>query len=1420
MNKTKSIFKILFLIIALFSGVVINAQTLKLHYGLSNDTNGSSEVIDETGNGHNGSLINGATISTYDNLPVIDLGTTNGYVDMGASVGNIISGLTNFTIVTKMYIPTTTSLNSNGNFVWTFSNSNNIGSDANGCIFFSARNGRYAITKTNYTAESGVQTGSAIAKGSWKTLIYTQNEGVGRIFIDGNVVTSGNISVNPSQLGSTSFNYLGRSCYSSDAYLSDVKIADFRIYDGALNTQAIEELSDIDTGSGVTELLTQFDFNSTSDLSNTYTGSLNNGAEIVDYADRKVLDLGSSNGYFNFSSNFGNVISSLDSFTISTNIMIPDSISITGNGNFIWTFANTGNMESSAVGGMFFAANTTRYAITKTNYSAESGVKLGTAANKGKWKNITYTQINGVGRIFIDGLMVAKNSVSIKPYELGNTGYNYLGRSCYSTDAYLKNAKFYRFQIFKGAMKEDAIQGLCNVLGDLNRYADSLRLVDALPFVDIANKDSIRSKLALPSEIADNVSLSWSSSNTDVLTNDGSVFRPGYGSDAVSVTLTVELSSNGVSVTKDIIVTVLPQFSDSESVAIDLSNLKITGNINNARSSVGLPYRTLEGSKIVWKSNSPDYMNNVGRVVKLATTGAGKKRVVLTATVSKGDATATKDFEVYIAEDEQKVAYLFSYFTGNDVTQEQIHFALSGDGYNYIPLNDGKPIMSSDTISIKGGVRDPHILRGDDGYFYMVVTDMKSSEGWSSNRGMVLLRSNDLVNWTHSTVHFPTKWPEKWANVTRVWAPQTIFDPIAQKYMVYFSLLTNDGTCPYDQVFYCYANEDFTDLEGEPIFLFDRGSATIDGDIVFNEADNLYHMYFKNEGVGGICQVTASRLTAEDGQPAGSQWGTPSEPLQQTDVAVEGVGLFRLINQDKWIMMYDCYTSGYYQFCSSSDLNNFTFVQNVSDMDARHGTSLAVSAEEVARLLAAFPSSSLINEPLGARNGNVKHEFLTINKNTMQIDIPVHYGVDLSNFDPMIFATPGTEITPSGLQDFTKGTIQYTFKLNGSTAKYNVNVRIAANPVIPGFHADPEILYSEKTGMYYIYPTTDGYPGWGGYSFDVFASPDMVNWINQGTFLDLSTSQVSWATGNAWAPCIIEKKLADNDYRYYFYFSGESGGKKIGVAVSDHPTGPFVDSGSPMISNLPAGVSGGQQIDGDVFKDPVSGKSYFYYGNGYMAVVELNDDMVSVKEETTTVLTPQGGTLSTYAYREAPYVFYRNGLYYFLWSVDDTGSPNYHVAYGTSASPMGPIEVASNPIVIIQDADNYIFGTAHNSIIQIKGKDEWYIVYHRINKDYLSNSPGIHREVCIDKLTFNDDGTIIQVTPTNEGIQPVDGSETSNTRSFKKKNQEKGEVISVQYININGVIINPAKLNNGIYLVRKQYLNGNIEVEKIIYNVK
>ncbi|MDY5632163.1 MAG: glycoside hydrolase family 43 protein [Bacteroidaceae bacterium] len=309
------------------------------------------------------------------------------------------------------------------------------------------------------------------------------------------------------------------------------------------------------------------------------------------------------------------------------------------------------------------------------------------------------------------------------------------------------------------------------------------------------------------------------------------------------------------------------------------------------------------------------------------------------------------------------VAYLFTYFTGNRVAEEQIRYALSTDGWNYTPMNNGNPVIASDTIALKKAVRDPHILRGEDGYFYQVITDMASSQGWSSNRGMVLMRSRNLINWEHHAIHFPDRYKDtKFARVTRVWAPQTIYDKAAGKYMVYFSLLTDDGSIPYDKVFYAYANKDFSDFEGEPVEMFDVQSAAIDTDIVQDD-EGVYHIFYKTEGGSkGIRKFTGTQLTNS------KEWVLQDGYCQDTNEAVEGSGVFRLFD-GTWVLMYDCYMNGHYQFCKSTDLKTFKAVQNTKTSGAftpRHGTVIAITRQEL-DLLKAWESLRLATDDLKVR---------------------------------------------------------------------------------------------------------------------------------------------------------------------------------------------------------------------------------------------------------------------------------------------------------------------------------------------------------------------------------------------------------------------------------------------------------------------
>lgn len=681
-----------------------------------------------------------------------------------------------------------------------------------------------------------------------------------------------------------------------------------------------------------------------------------------------------------------------------------------------------------------------------------------------------------------------------------------------------------------------------------------------------------------------------------------------------------------------------------------------------------------------------------------------------------------------------KSAYLFVYFTGNGPGEEAVHYAMSRNGLDYYALNDDQPIVPTSQISNTGGVRDPHILRGEDGMFYMVLTDLKTQEGWN-NTEIILTKSKDLISWESSKINLAEIYPE-FSDISRAWAPQTIYDEKAKKYMVYFSMLQPGS---YDKIYYAYANADFTALESKPqqLFYSPDEKSCIDADII--NKDGKFYMFYKTEGSAtkGIRVAVSDNLTGDF---------VPQEGyVDQTDRDVEGSSVFKMIDSDTYILLYDLYRDRQYQFAESTDLINFQALGAAEismNFHPRHGTIISITEEEATRLLKAFPSKDL---PLlvGASNPEVRTQNIKVDKANKSIYIPVKPDVDLASFNLNISTFPGVKVagTMSGV---------YTVTLpDGTQTDYSVQVAQAANPVLDGYYADPEITYSEQEKKFYLYPTSDGFDGWSGTYFKTFSSTDLVNWKDEGVIIDLN-KDVSWADRNAWAPCIAERKI-DGAYKYFYYFTAA---QKIGLAVADHPAGPFTDMGEAFVGEKSEAIKrkGGQIIDPDVFYDPQSGKSYFYWGNGYMAGAELNADMRSIKEETITEMTPDG------TYREGTEVFFRNGKYYFMWSEDDTRSPDYRVRYATADSPLGPLTIPDENMVIKKDIDQEIYGTGHNSVINEPGTDDWYIVYHRFTRPKgieMGRPAGYNREVCIDKLTFAEDGSILETTPTLRGIDAV-----------------------------------------------------------------
>lgn len=292
----------------------------------------------------------------------------------------------------------------------------------------------------------------------------------------------------------------------------------------------------------------------------------------------------------------------------------------------------------------------------------------------------------------------------------------------------------------------------------------------------------------------------------------------------------------------------------------------------------------------------------------------------------------------------------------------------------------------------------------------------------------------------------------------------------------------------------------------------------------------------------------------------------------------------------------------------------------------------------------------------------------------------------------------------------------------------------SGNPVFQGWYADPEGIIYDDT--YWIFPTwSDLYENQT--FFDCFSSKDLVNWTKHASVLD--TTAVKWAKKAMWAPSVIRK-----NGKYYIFFGandvheGEIGG--IGVAVSDRPEGPYKDLlGKPLINEI---VNGAQPIDQFVYND--NGHYYMYYGGwGHCNVVQLNDDFTGlVPFEDGTVykeVTPEN-------YVEGPFMFKKDGKYYFMWSEGGWGGPDYSVAYAISDSPFGPFKRVAK---ILQQDPSVATSAGHHSLLHAPGTDDYYIVYHRRP---LNDNARDHRVTCIDKMTFDKDGFINPVKMTFEGV--------------------------------------------------------------------
>ncbi len=296
-------------------------------------------------------------------------------------------------------------------------------------------------------------------------------------------------------------------------------------------------------------------------------------------------------------------------------------------------------------------------------------------------------------------------------------------------------------------------------------------------------------------------------------------------------------------------------------------------------------------------------------------------------------------------------SYLFAYFTNND--EEKLFYGLSSDGYNFHALNGGHPVFVSSIGT--GGIRDPFLFRGEDGEFYVVATDMKCRNGWASQSTIAIFKSHDLIP---KNGHFDReilinyrKFPG-FEDCHRAWAPQIIWCPQKNVYMIYLTLECASTADTVGTIMYRHYATDLFDQSTYtiPEVMLDTPS-TIDGDIIFDPVNDRWLMYVSGR------KITASKTLTGVFSYIGE---VPFLTDKGEYMLVEGSNTYRVIGEDKWIISADGtpFNGRKYVLAETLDLVNYRQLDESEysfDFTPRHGYVIPITDAEKDALLSAFP---------------------------------------------------------------------------------------------------------------------------------------------------------------------------------------------------------------------------------------------------------------------------------------------------------------------------------------------------------------------------------------------------------------------------------------------------------------------------------
>lgn len=623
------------------------------------------------------------------------------------------------------------------------------------------------------------------------------------------------------------------------------------------------------------------------DDNNQYEGSLTGSADIIAMNDgNKVLYTGNGDngGWMDLGSDMAKQILSqlTGDFTITADIMFPGIGSLE---KYCWALAMA-NGTDEYLGLVNTSNNTDWYFTMKDKESGNEYARSKSGISYGKWHTLTFVMEGNKGSFYLDGYKLSESEFSSRPEHFASTvTLAALGRSPYADDAIMKQMAIDNVRFYSQALNNEQVKKIYQSAEKMD--AQSSEIINNEDVSEIAHFISkfnfLHASTDLPAETENGATITWS---CDITEN-------GY------VELTEENGKQRLNVL---------QLPAADSKALQVAQLTATLHHQNGTSSL-------------------------------------------------------KTQPVILAPDDNRYGYLYCFMNAN---KEITNFALGtkeDKGQNFKVLLGGTEIFDTEEIAgIEHGTRDAYITRGEDNDGYlMTTTDMKQhASGIWNNHGLNLIKSKDLIHWESVTFDFNKgkqifsdpeattgcyDTDEEYAKINRVWAPQVIWDPSVQKYLVYYSILSSNEGDSYDKIYYSYADRDFKTLT-QPRLFFDPGRAVIDGDIVYNPYDGLYHMYYKREGASGatrgIYEATSPTLVSDT-------WTDILHITNEGEEQVEGSSTIRRINEDVYNVYYMRYSGGSaYKYCETDHLGqNISFSSNLQGDGAfQHGSFMTLTETE------------------------------------------------------------------------------------------------------------------------------------------------------------------------------------------------------------------------------------------------------------------------------------------------------------------------------------------------------------------------------------------------------------------------------------------------------------------------------------------